>query len=89
MFLGGRLYPDALSIGAAAADIAFTEVAVDCAATGTDTPDPTNTATKRHFNAFRTGMTFLHVNSLAGNERQNDTSWTWAAGQSMGVRASA
>jgi hypothetical protein len=73
MFFGGRLYPDVLSMGLDAADVAFVKAGFACAERGIDAHHATNTPTRRQFKAFRTGITSLRFNSPAKSERQNET----------------
>ena len=56
IFLGGWLYPDAVSAGFAEAEVTFDDFAVDCAAMGRDPVQATSAATRRRFKAFRSGM---------------------------------
>ena len=47
MFFGGWLYPDAPSIGVAAAEVTIERDEFDCAVTGTPVEQATNVPTKR------------------------------------------
>jgi hypothetical protein len=56
MFLGGWLYPDAVSAGFVGAEATFDGDAVDCAGKGREAVQATRTSTKRRFKACRSGM---------------------------------
>jgi hypothetical protein len=56
MFFGGRLYPDAASLGAAGVAVAFDEDELDCAAMGKDATQAKSAPAKRRFKAFWSGI---------------------------------
>jgi hypothetical protein len=64
MFFGGWLYPDAASLAVAAAAVPFDDES-DCATMGTDVAQATRAPAKKQYKAFRTGISFLQINSPA------------------------
>lgn len=72
IFLGGWLYPDALSTGFAGAEVPFDGDEFDCAAMGADAVQATSAPAKRQFKALRTGISLLRFTSQVKADRQDD-----------------